>query len=426
MKGVCLDNVDYMFNLSPDLTCKKIGKDEAKRKIYCQIEEVSSYCRQACGLCCKDDESYTFDLEEKENADCYWIFKDNDRVEDYCDERLNGEKVKYKCTDTCDNCKVPVPLYPCTCEDDRKFRWAGNDKYTCNWVRNDEDRRQLMCSTNPEVRSSCPLACGECCVDNEKFKFTNDQGSVSSCESISKRQSRIRRWCDRYVEDINTSEMTMIRRECPVACSRCSIPVPVRHCVDDKEFKFLNDSNEELMCEDIEKYKRADKWCCKKVPDISQNGKQVKVRAKCPLACDACFNQPSDPTAAPSPTPKTPDFCKDDPDFLLYPQLYKKASCQWLAKKDYRRQDFCHEKKVRSSCPFTCGKCCEDDPSFVFLHDHGAEVGCDYLSKSKKRKDKWCSKQVSYTKYGETIYISDKCPKTCQSCFEPVSKNLYI
>merc|ERR1711992_278483 len=99
--------------------------------------------------------------------------------------------------------------------------------------RNDEARRIEICSTQPEVRAACPLACGECCGDDPSFLFENDYGEIYDCEMVGKRTARKTKWCATGTEELGSLIYYNIKAKCPKTCDFCfdavtpvSVPIP--------------------------------------------------------------------------------------------------------------------------------------------------------------------------------------------------------
>ena len=100
---------------------------------------------------------------------------------------------------TCLLC-IPVFVHPVQslCENDSSFRYSNRAKFTCKYIRNNEERRQDLCQ-NAEVRNACKQACGSCCEDSFTYVLTTDIGTDQNCEWLSKKSSRKERYCERYI-----------------------------------------------------------------------------------------------------------------------------------------------------------------------------------------------------------------------------------
>jgi len=104
------------------------------------------------------------------------------------------------------------------CKNDHDFRIPSNGK-SCAWVRWNEDRRQLLCTTDATVRATCPQSCGDCCEDEPDYRFFNNPESVpdngKSCAWITDKISQRKKWCEHFDSEINVKEA------CPKACKIC-------------------------------------------------------------------------------------------------------------------------------------------------------------------------------------------------------------
>jgi len=349
------------------------------------------------------------------------------------------------------------------CIDDPDFRWRGESEKTCKWVRNDQTRRESMCSLETSVRIACPLACGECCADDANFTFDNDHGEKWNCAIIAKNQSRLDKWCPEYVIDTTADEGSNVRAKCPQACDFCFDRMRPRNCVDDAEFTFLNDHGKDWNCAMIAKEQfRADKWCCENVWDTTAGEKAI-VRTKCPETCNSCIEPPK-------------RICQDDSSFTFLNDHGKEWNCELIAMENLRVDKWCPEHVydttagentiVRNKCSYTCDDCtneptvaptvtltelpsitpsiiptaipstipttpptsdptsepssspplCQDDPSFAFLNDHGKEWNCAIIATQQFRAAKWCPKHVYDTTAGENTIVKNRCSHTCDLC----------
>lgn len=97
--------------------------------------------------------------------------------------------------------------------------------------------------------------------------------------------------------------------------------------------------------------------------------------------------------------------------------------CKWFRFKEFRRQEFCTEQKVRDNCPQACGLCCEDDPDYTFALSQQTNtiVDCAWITKNPSRisvrRKNYCDPSVSYG--GRTI--RDACPLSCNFCFSEIT-----
>jgi hypothetical protein len=61
------------------------------------------------------------------------------------------------------------------------------------------------------------------------------------------------------------------------------------------------------------------------------------------------------PSQSPSATPSGPVSCEDDPTFRYKGHEWK--TCEWVGKKDTRRNKLCALNAFRNNCPETCDNC---------------------------------------------------------------------
>ena len=81
---------------------------------YCQgtstiSQSVRDNCPVSCGLCCRDNESFTFSLDNGKNQGCSWIDSNSNKVNDrrakYCNRNIPGVgMIGTFCPEACDNC----------------------------------------------------------------------------------------------------------------------------------------------------------------------------------------------------------------------------------------------------------------------------------------------------------------------------------
>ena len=97
------------FGANGKLTCAKIRKYKTeKRDKKCEKEKVYELCQITCGLCCKDDNHYTFIYKNRER-DCVWLANETpSKIEKLCDDF--GDSIQLGCVKTCGLC-YPFP-YP--------------------------------------------------------------------------------------------------------------------------------------------------------------------------------------------------------------------------------------------------------------------------------------------------------------------------
>jgi len=102
----CTNKID--FSKDGQHTCKQIRNNNKRRQRLCLDDDVRHNCPQACGICCKDDETYTFKHGwNKTQKNCLWIAKRPIRIQRLCgkDKSLNGREIRDACPKSCNVCK---------------------------------------------------------------------------------------------------------------------------------------------------------------------------------------------------------------------------------------------------------------------------------------------------------------------------------
>ncbi len=121
---VCKDEETYRHRGRH--SCNSIRKDEHRRRQLCLEHEVRQACPVTCGLCCVDDESYTFRTSAKKGQQhCSFLQQSKTNRLKYCDRFSNGQMVRRGCRKSCDNCMPKVKLlrdYEGNDEDESKDR----------------------------------------------------------------------------------------------------------------------------------------------------------------------------------------------------------------------------------------------------------------------------------------------------------------
>ena len=69
------------------------------------------------------------------------------------------------------------------CVNSLAYSYDNDVTHTCNWIRDDEDRRQELC-LEAEVALSCPISCGQCCQNDFRFKFKLKKSKKEKCNFI--------------------------------------------------------------------------------------------------------------------------------------------------------------------------------------------------------------------------------------------------
>jgi len=103
------------------------------------------------------------------------------------------------------------------CVNSLDYFYDSDVTHTCNWIRDDEDRRQELC-LEAEVASSCPISCGQCCQDDSKFKFKIKKGKKEKCKFITNNKKR-NKYCDKKGD--KKSKGQLVKNGCPKACENC-------------------------------------------------------------------------------------------------------------------------------------------------------------------------------------------------------------
>ena len=97
----------------PVKSCRWVRNKEFRRVHQCKRVDVNTACPVSCGVCCRDDVTYTFETDFGPIEDCAWIAKrPGVRGPRYCDEYLNKKVVKDACPLTCGLCKNSISVYP--------------------------------------------------------------------------------------------------------------------------------------------------------------------------------------------------------------------------------------------------------------------------------------------------------------------------
>ena len=58
----CINDHDWTLDGKPRITCKWIRNKESRRDIYCPQAAIKEACPQSCGICCKNELQYNFDV----------------------------------------------------------------------------------------------------------------------------------------------------------------------------------------------------------------------------------------------------------------------------------------------------------------------------------------------------------------------------
>lgn len=356
----CAD--DIFFHLDSDIlhTCRWIGNSD-DRNTYCTTEEVYTACPVTCGICCGNDNSFTFKVNGSEK-DCNWVEGNLARQLLYCSIPTNG--VKEFCAKSCDACNEEAP-YPSQspsssptvdCLNDSTYYYLDPQK-TCWWIDKKASRRKLYCQTK-EVWQHCPLVCGICCQDDSSFTF-DIGGTDYDCEWVHDNDVGLT-----YCNDDSIG----VFDACPKTCNDCRpnvviapTPPPVTP------------------------------WPTEKAATASP----VKSPSRTPSSKPSMKPSFTIPTSSPT------GYCIDDTDFYY---LENHKTCEWIDEKGWKRKTFCKFDSVVTACPRTCGACCRDNDSFQFWEKNRT---CNWVGKKTNRKNKFCSTNTN---------VILNCPDTCKTC----------
>jgi len=229
----CKNNDLYRYDNVDQKSCKWIARTDSDTDL-CQHKEVQDNCPIVCGICCEDDAEYLF-RDNQVYVGCNSISNTTETRHDahddgICGEWKSGRMVRDACPKACNVCEevlsahrkmqiitspsLPAPISsiaPTTepCHNNDLYRYPGDEKKSCKWIRNRDVRREKYCQDN-EVKRQCPITCGECCEDNEHYSFLVGT-KLESCEWLSPSTSKT--YCEKY----------MVRDACPRSCGTCML-----------------------------------------------------------------------------------------------------------------------------------------------------------------------------------------------------------
>lgn len=144
------------FTANPDKAFARISR-------YCGRSDVSSACRETCDTCvnsCRDDPTFTFVLDNGNTQDCAWFTARPDkaslRISRYC----GRSDVSSACRETCGVCEG-------SCRDDPTFTFVLNNGNTqgCAWFTAKPDKIDIRTNRycgRSDVSSACKETCGVC------------------------------------------------------------------------------------------------------------------------------------------------------------------------------------------------------------------------------------------------------------------------
>ena len=93
-----------------DMTCEDIQWYEQARLEHCPTTEVNFNCGLSCGICCFDDENFSFDFGEGSKS-CDWLDEDF-KTEEWCFYSQDGIFVRDACKLSCGMCREYIPVAP--------------------------------------------------------------------------------------------------------------------------------------------------------------------------------------------------------------------------------------------------------------------------------------------------------------------------
>jgi len=172
------------------------------------------------------------------------------------------------------------------CADDHTYRHDDNSSQTCEWISNAGSAiTDTLCQLDGP-RTSCPVACGVCCTDN----------NTAVCEEY-----KAKRW--------KNCRTAFVSELCPHMCGVC--------CADDDSYKF----NEKRGNKGLRKCQ----WI-KTRTRRNDNCKRGDTRWKCGVSCGnlGCATGPVTPTPTRSPVTSPPTPSPQEGE-LTFPRVIDSA-----------------------------------------------------------------------------------------------------
>eukprot|EP00557_Chaetoceros_sp_GSL56_P003094 CAMPEP_0176494246 /NCGR_PEP_ID=MMETSP0200_2-20121128/9982_1 /TAXON_ID=947934 /ORGANISM="Chaetoceros sp., Strain GSL56" /LENGTH=4859 /DNA_ID=CAMNT_0017891967 /DNA_START=343 /DNA_END=14922 /DNA_ORIENTATION=+ len=279
---------------------------------------------------------------------------------------------------------------------------------------------QLLSSKNRSRRQQ------ETCNDDSSFEFTLDNGNTADCEwlTFKNADTRTAKYCPRG----------NVKGACQSTCNFCP-------CTDQVGFTFSLFFNPSIIqgCDWLTKNNvdfRIGRYC------YDDNGKTSDIGNACVDSCGFCSSgsptAPSPTTPSSTPAPKLigcPDGCSDDPNYVLI-LMYnsEERDCDWISKKDVRKDRYCSTINngflVSDKCPETCGtrcrkgkehseKCESDDECYSKTCGGECRKGKDHSEKCESDDEcysKTCGRRT--TKASSQHQQQCMCPTTesCTGC----------
>ena len=366
-------------------SCGKCGDTEKKCRDFdssycttlseddCKIPVLSEKCPFSCGTCIQGDKSSQISKSASPKIVC----KDNSKSCQGLENHCGQDYVKNMCPLTCKQCEVDAD----SIGSDKIV--IGSDKIVTAATEIVDTRPQPLCedqsplcdvlaadcSSNEEIRKTCPKSCNSCPTLPPLVVTTEAAPKEPVCKDTSTFCSLLKDQChDPAVSGIcqNTCDACEKQIEAPITTTQKPTEVPCK----DFNAGFCSGYKEKCYLESVKKM--------------------------CPSTCEAC-DWLATSTKAPVTTPSTPESekvpeknekdsnCKD---------LLTSAQCTMFKEKGH-----CSKSNVSSMCKNTCQACSDDSEQ---------EESCVDISSK-------CSifKQMNQC---HTSYISNACKVTCGVC----------
>jgi len=241
-----------------DCTWLTWRNDDERIERYCSRGDVNGGCQESCNSCpCKDDPSYTFELDNKNILPCEWFGWNNseERRARYCYETdgITVSTTGHHCLDNCGFCASMVPSSTPTGMPSKKpsAQPVAHPSSTPSVSPHPSAQPGAHPSSTPSVSprpsanptlsmkpsahpsanptiSMEPTAPG--CMDDPDFEFTIDIGVTNDCTWLTKNNESVRKaeYCGRG----------HVKGACQYTCGSCNT------CEDDEDFEFyLNNEN---------------------------------------------------------------------------------------------------------------------------------------------------------------------------------------
>jgi len=100
----CVDDENFRVNDVEEQDCNWVRGVDVRRAKQCAKEEVNLACPYACGVCCRDSPTYSFQIDG-ESQTCATALS-------YCGLFKNDIMVRKACPATCDQCYDLIPIVP--------------------------------------------------------------------------------------------------------------------------------------------------------------------------------------------------------------------------------------------------------------------------------------------------------------------------